>query len=205
MRLVALLLTAASCAHADDWRGSWDGALYGYAGHARLRNDAVLNPGNRVARLARDSGTLEARFNFKAENDALRLTMRPIVLAQQSDQARQNEAYLSLWQVRLRATDTWSVAAGRELLNWGPAQFRSPSSPFYFDNGRSNPMRELSGLDALKLSWNPDLQHTLMLAHISGSGHVARDPWRDSWLLKADLRGTDWASGLALAQTPGQG
>lgn len=204
--LIALaMLSTSACADESSLNTSWDGALYGYAAHTALRNDAVLNPGNRVAHLPQDGGTLEARFNFKAENDALRLTLRPIVLAQRSDQGRQNEAYLSLWQARLRTTETVSVAAGRDLLNWGPAQFRSPSSPFYFDNGKANPMRELSGLDALKLSWNPDLQHTVTLAHITGSGHVAHDVWRNAWLLKTDLRGADWAGGLALEQTPGQG
>lgn len=182
--------------------------LYGYANSTSLRGDSVLDPGNRIARLPQDSATAEARFNLKAESESLRLTMRPILLAQDNRNAfgsqRQNEAYLSQWQVRLRASEAWSVAAGREVLNWGPAQFRSPSSPFYFDNERSNPMRELSGVDALKVSWTPDMENTLTLARITGSGHVAQDAWRNSWLLKADRRCGDWAGGLALAHTPGQ-
>ena len=175
---------------------SWDGTLYGYTNHQTLRSDSVLNPANQIARLASDSITLESRFNFKAENEALRLTLRPIILTQDTNQTGLREAYLSQWQLRLRASETWNLAAGREVLNWGAAQFRSPSSPFYFDNGRANPMRELSGVDALKLSWNPDLQHTLTLARINGSGHVAQNAWRDSWLLKLDQRGGRWSAGM---------
>lgn len=209
MRLVLTVLLLLPVAAASAVDPSWDGSLYGYANNTSLRGDSVLNSGNRIARLPQNSTAAEMRFNFKAGNDSLRLTMRPIVLVQdnrnESGRQRQNEGYLSQWQVRLRAAEAWSVAAGREVLNWGPAQFRSPSSPFYFDNGRSNPMRELSGVDALKLSWTPDMENTLTLAYLTGSGHVAQDMWRDSWLLKADRRGSDWAGGLALAHTPRQG
>jgi len=207
MRLAALSLCAfisTTCAAESDWRTSWDGTLYGYATTQALRADSVLNPGNHVARLTQQAATLDGRFYFKAENDSLRLTLRPIVLMQNDTFNSQRESYLSQWQVRLRASDAWSIAAGREVLNWGPAQFRSPSSPFYFANGRSNPLRELSGVDALKLSWTPDMQNTLTLAHVTGTGHVAQDVWRNSWLVKVDRRENDWAVGLMLAQTSGQ-
>lgn len=203
------MVISMACAAEPDWRTSRDGTLYGYANGTSLRGDSVLNPGNLVARMPQHSATAEARFNFRAEDESLRLTLRPIVLAQDNRNAfgseQRNEAWLSQWQLRLRASEAWSMSAGREVLNWGPAQFRSPSSPFYFDNGRSDPMRELSGVDALKVSWTPDMEDTLTLAYVTGSGHVARDAWRDSWLLKADRRGGDWAGGLALAHTPGQG
>ncbi len=202
-----LLAVLVSTAFADegDWRTSWDGTLYGYANRQSLRSDSVLNPANQIARLAPSSTTLESRFNFKAENEALRLTLRPIVLAQKSNQTGVREAYWSQWQLRLRASEALNLAAGREVLNWGVAQFRSPSSPFYFDNGRANPMRELSGVDALKLSWNPDLQHTLMLARINASGHVAQNTWRDSWLVKLDQRGERWSAGMVVLKTAQRG
>lgn len=212
MRFAALVCGAfVSVASAGEtgWRTAWDGVLYGYGTGTRLRGDSVLNPGNLTARMPQDSAAAEARFNFKMEDNSLRLTLRPILRAQDDRNAfgsrHRNEAYFSQWQLRLRASETLSVAVGREVLNWGPAQFRSPSSPFYFDNGRSNPMRELSGVDALKVSWTPDMESTLALARITGSGHLAQDAWRNSWLLKADRRGDDWAGGLALAHTPGQG
>jgi hypothetical protein len=204
--LAWLLLLAAGAAHADDWRFGWDSMLYGYADALRLRDDSVLNPDNRIAGLSEHDATAEGRFDFKAERKDFRLTLRPILAARSNPNAGQPryEGYLSQWQVRLRLDGAWSAAAGRELLNWGPAQFRSPSSPFYFDAGRGNPMRELSGIDTLKLSWTPDLQDAVTLAYVAGAGHGGHG-LHDSWLLKADRRGDDWAGALILAQTPGQG
>lgn len=198
---MALLLSLPS--QAADLLTSIDANLYAYAGHTALRNNSLLNPSNQIAKLTEDSATLEVRLNLKAEYERWRLTLRPILLAQaernDANYRHANDAYLSQWQLRLRASESWSLAAGREVLNWGPAQFRSPSSPFYFDNGRSNPLRELPGVDALKLSWTPDLQHTLTLARITASGQS-----HNAWLLKAEQRGDDWALGGVVAQSSGQ-
>ena len=73
----------------------------------------------------------------------MRLTARTINSTREMRNAfgtqQRNEGYVSLWQVRVRAAESWNVAAGRDVLNWGAGQFRSPSSPFYFDNGRTDP------------------------------------------------------------------
>ncbi len=211
MKIALLALTAflsAANAAESDWRTAWDGTLYGYAGNNSLRGDSVLNPGNRIARLPQRSETAELRLNFRAENETLRLTARPIVSIRETSAAFASEAhgesYFSQWQLRVRVREGWNLAAGRDVLNWGPAQFRSPSSPFYFDNGRHDPMRELVGMDAVKLSWTPDLQNSVSLARIVRSGYGAAQPdqWRDSWLLKFDRRGDEWAYGLVLAKAP---
>ncbi len=211
MKLVVLALCAfaATASAADsDWRTSWDGTLYGYANSMRLRGDSVLNPGNQVAGLPQRSDTAELRLNFKAENEDVRLTARPIGLMRETRNAfgtqQRNEGYFSLWQVKVRAAEGWNVAAGREVLNWGPAQFRSPSSPFYFDNGRTDPLRELVGMDALKLSWTPDMQSSLNLARIVRSGYGAMQPdvWRESWLAKLDQRGGAWSYGVVAVKAP---
>lgn len=202
---------AADTADANGWRSSWDGTFYGYASAMRLQPDSILNPDNQLARLADRSATAELRLNLKAENDALRLTARPILLARASHVAHdgsesEDDAYLSQWQVRLRAAEAWNIALGRDVLNWGPAQFRSPSSPYYFDNGRSDPMRELSGMDSAKVSWTPDRQSTVTIAYVASSGHDAPDddPWQDSWLVKLDRRGDEWAYALVAADAPGR-
>ena len=193
------------------WSTAWDATLYGYAGHTDLRHHSVLNPDNRIARLAERSTTLELRMNLKAENEAIRLTARPVALTREArnsfDTSQEGDAYLSQWQLRVRAAEAWNIALGRDVLNWGPAQFRSPSSPFYFDNGRHDPMRELVGMDSLKLSWTPNMTTSASLVRVVRSGHEASEPdaWRDSWLLKFDQRGNEWAYGLALAKAPGRG
>jgi len=211
MRLAALALAtfAATAAAADaDWQTSWDGTLYGYANSTAVRNDSVLNPGNQIAGLPQGSDVAELRLNFKAENDTVRLTARPIVSTRELRNTfgtqHRDEGYFSQWQVRVSAAESWNVAAGREVMNWGAGQFRSPSSPFYFDNGRTDPLRELVGMDVLKLSWTPDRQSSATLARIVRSGYGAMQPdmWRDSWLAKLDQRGGDWAYGLVTVQVP---
>jgi hypothetical protein len=136
----------------------------------------------------------------------LRLTLRPIFLAQ-SDAMHSEDAkraYLSQWQLRAPLNETVSLSLGREVMNWGPAQFRSPSSPFYFDNGRANPSREVSGVDAAKLAWTPDANRAVSLAYVQDSGdRTDEDPWRNTWLLKSELRGDDWTAGMALAKASG--
>lgn len=199
--LLALSSTAASASESD-WRTSWDGTLYGYANNMVLRGDSVLNPNNQIARLPQRSDVAELRLNLKAENETVHFTMRPIASIRETRNAfgndHRSESYVSQWQMRVRTAESWNIAAGREVMNWGAAQFRSPSSPFYFDNGRSNPMRELVGMDALKISWTPDMQSSANLARIvrSGYGAVQPDVWRNSWLAKLDLRGDEWAYGL---------
>ncbi|CAK0767957.1 hypothetical protein CCP3SC15_3770002 [Gammaproteobacteria bacterium] len=130
---------------------------------------------------------------------------RPILLTRNESgplgQQEKHEAYLSQWQARVGVSESINVAVGREVLNWGPAQFRSLASPFYFDNGRANPMRELSGMDTVKVSWTPNREIAVMLARITGSGHTVQDSWHDSWLLKIEQRDDDWVGGLALART----
>lgn len=207
---ISSIAPAAAFAEENEWNTSWDGALYAYPTATELRTDSLLNPNNQIARLPQRGHTAEARFNFKAENDNLRLTLRPIMLWQQNRNAFedriQSETYLSQGQLRWRMAEAWNVAAGREVMNWGPGQFRSPSNPFYFDNGRSNPIRELSGLDAVKASWTPDTRHAISLAYIGSSGHYEgpTDTWRDTWLLRATQRGMKWAGGVAVAKKDGQ-
>jgi hypothetical protein len=204
--LFILLNSANASTEESDWRTSWDCTLYGYSSSTALGEDSVLNPGNYLAHLAQRSDTLEARFNFKMEREALQFTARPVLLNQQDRNAFgaaiKSAAYFSQWQARWKTNETLALSGGRELLNWGPAQFRSPSNPYYFNNGRSNPMAELSGLDVVRLVWSPDVSTSVYAARIinSGYGHAEPDPWSNSWLIKADWRGAESAAGWAVAK-----
>ena len=208
LSLLALLISMCLSVRADEGVQpiSWDGMFYAYASSVNLRNDSVLNPGNYLAKLAQRTDTADARFNFKTESDSLQLTARPILLTQQQRNSfgdtNKAEGYLSQWQASWRSYESLSLNGGREILNWGPAQFRSPSNPFYFNNGRSNPMAELSGMDTLRLAWSPLVSTSVYVARIydSGYGHTNPDPWSNSWLVKADWRGDDSAVGIALAK-----
>lgn len=205
--LLAVFPLFACSAHAD-WQTSWDASVYLEAAHAQVRAASPLNPDNRLARLAETGLGAEARIQARLESETLRFSLRPILPYRWSDDGQdsgvEHAGHLSQWQARLVLGREFAASLGREVMNWGPAQFRSPSSPYYFDNGRSKPTRELSGVDNLKLAWTPDAQRQLSLAHVQDSGHLSEstDPWRNSWLIKGEQRGDDWAVGLALAQAP---
>lgn len=214
---LALLCAVQPALAGEDWRTGWDVALHATAGAARLQANSVLNPANALARLAENSSGAEARINFKLESDVqgvpIKLSLRPILRHQRSDDGTstttESDASLSQWQLRAGLGDSVSLSLGREVMNWGPAQFRSPSSPFYFDNGRANPSRELSGVDAAKLAWSPDTSTFLSLAWVEDSGGNtnaanAADAWGRTWLAKGELRGDDWTGGLILARAAGR-
>lgn len=206
----ALLLVCTVSASADDadWRTTGDATLYTYASRMTLRDDSVLNPYNQIARLPQASEVAELRAGFKVENETVRITGRFIGSTREMrngfGQSSRSEGYASLWQVRVRAAESWNVAAGRDVLNWGAGQFRSPSSPFYFDNGRTDPMRELVGMDVAKVTWTPDMQSSTTLARVVRSGYGAAQPdaWRNSWLAKFDTRGDEIAWGMVAAKAP---
>ncbi len=200
------LAVAAEESRKEAWKGSADAMLYAYPEFLSLTKGSVLNPGNRFAALSNSSLTGEVRLNLRLEDPRFRLSLRPILSAPE-DAARLSHprGYLSQWQARAVLPENLALSVGREVMNWGPAQFRSPSSPFYFDNGRANPLRELSGVDAAKMVWTPDRSHALSLAYVQDSGHNALprlmpDPWRNTWLLHGDVRGDDWTGGLVLAK-----
>lgn len=202
--LALLLAGLTESARPEGWKTEADASVYAYAGSTQPHAHSVLNPDNRIAGIARSRVDTEVRIGLRAESDSLRLSLRPILSLYQASGDTGQEAYLSQWQLRWRTSPTSQLAVGRDLLTWGPAQFRSPSNPFYFDSGRSNPMRELSGVDVLKFSWTPDVLHSVQLVRLTGSGH--RQPWLasrdDGWLLKADWRNDGRAAGLAIAHSP---
>jgi hypothetical protein len=205
--LCLALLGLALPAQADPaWRGQWDITLHATASTTQLRTDSVLNPGNTIAHLSENVVGGEARINLRLESDALRLTLRPILSSQQQDNGGVDDARLSQWQLRAVLVESVSLSFGREVMNWGPAQFRSPSSPFYFDNGRANPSRELTGVDSVKLAWTPDASTGLSLAWVKDGGEDTNsgNGWNNTVLLKGEKRGDDWTGGLILARAAGR-
>lgn len=205
--LVAALLICGE-GHAENWRKSWDATLYFYPEFINLDDGSILNPANSIAKLPESSVTAEARGSFELESRKYRLYLRPIasLIRTDEDGYDQEQLYLNQWQARVSVFDDFAFSVGRQLLNWGPGQFRSPSSPFYFNNGRTNPLRELSGIDDIQLFWSPGPRSSVLIAYVTGSGHRLGDgnPWRDSYLVKTELRRDVWTAGLVVAEIPDQ-
>lgn len=190
------------------WQSTWDARVYASLNTTRVQADSVLNPDNRLAQLPDRRDVLEARLDVRLESEKLGLHLRPVLRQQwqTGGEGRADEGYLSQWHLRRTLTDSLNASLGREVMNWGPAQFRSPSSPFYFDNGRADPTRELSGVDNVKLALTPDASRVCNLAFVRGPGHddARTEALKDVWLLKGEQRGSDWTAGWVVTKPAGR-
>ncbi|MFP2959171.1 hypothetical protein ACLEPN_15335 [Myxococcus sp. 1LA] len=161
-----------------------------------LRENSLLNPGNRIARLPRGHSELEARLDLKLVADTFELSLKPRARFEwQRFREAGSETRLDAWVnqglVTLYPMQSLAVSVGRDVLMWGPSNFRSPSNPIYFENGRNNPMRELRGVDVAQATWSPTQALSLSLSHQFGDGRgdwqwEKEDGFRALSLLKLD-------------------
>jgi len=201
MRALALaLLLSGACLPAAETRLSGNAELWGYATGTERAADSPLNPDNRVAELSRLAWTGEARANLRLDLPRIEGVLRPRLVGQQdAGGAGSSEAYLGQAFARIRLDDALVCTGGRDLLTWGPGNFRSPSHPIYYDAGRSNPLRDVSGVDLLRLNWTRG-RLSLMLARVLDAGHLDRSvtPGRLT-LGKVDLRASRGLVSVVLA------
>jgi hypothetical protein len=167
-----------------------------YANWQTLASESLLNPGNRVARLPETQEAVEARFDMRLSTEAADVVLRSRMMGQwnQDDMGAQSfgEAYLSQGFARMKLSHESTLTAGRELLTWGPANFRSPSNPFYFDAGRTQPLLEISGIDLASLHYT-DGNFGMTGGYVVDAGHLTGAPdYSDTAFLKFDYRGNDY-------------
>ena len=146
---------------APEWRSSasFETWLYGQA--TDVRNDSLVNPDNRVAHVSSRVLTLDARINGRVEygDGDFVWNLRGVEERRGFAIANATTDYSSDGSLRVgqavlrykQASNT--LALGRELFSWGPANFRSPSNPFYFDAGRTNPLAATPGVDLARATW----------------------------------------------------
>lgn len=164
--LMAASATAWADAPADEppevrTSASLDTWLYG--SQTELYADSLLNPGNRLLRVPANQANAEARLSLRATLDSLDAVIDTRAWAQRdwlgphSDasvpERTQNHSQINLTQGFARIKhEADTFVAGRELLTWGPGTFRSPSNPFYFDAGRTQPLAATPGIDLLRFT-----------------------------------------------------
>lgn len=194
------------------WRLSGSGEAWVYGTRHGVLSTSLLNPGNRVAALPRDLGLLDVRLNGRAEDGPLALVGSVRLTSQRSltEQAarpdrRDSDDTQQVGQafVRYRQGEgVWTV--GRELLSWGPANFRSPSNPFYFDAGRTNPLAATPGVDVLRYTgqvapgWRVGGGYVLSTSQITPATDLGHSSW-----LKIDKQGEAHLASLVLSQQRG--
>jgi hypothetical protein len=222
---LACAALALAPAHAADDSGMlYSGTLetWFYDTVQQRQAPSLLNPANAVAHLPGTQQTGEARAQVQGKSDALDFTLRLRSVAQRNgDEGAGNadatvtDTYFSQAYARARLPGGWSASAGRMLLTWGPGNLRSPSNPFYYDAGRTQPLRELSGLDAASLLYSTSA-YTLQAIHVLASGHTSGSQaenfsgsqtgairYNGNDVLKFDTHADTWLASAILSQQPG--
>lgn len=202
--LLGVLLLAAEPAVAQEGGTKISGnlELWSYASRLQRVGDSPFNPANRVAALPDALWTAEARLNLRLRHGASEVVLRPRLVqihASGASESDRHEAYLSQGFVRQRLGDHWTLTAGRELLSWGPGNFRSPSHPIYFDAGKTNPLRDVSGVDLARVGYTRG-DFSATLARVFNDGHLPEAPVPQAMTLaKFDLRGDSSQFSLVVA------
>jgi hypothetical protein len=207
----AALLTATPAYCADGaggmaYTGSLEAWTYGTA--QQLQDASLLNPSNAVARQPTSQETFEARAQVQGKSEAFDFTLRARSVAQRNrvdgSEGTVSDTYFSQAYARAKFGQDLSISAGRMLLTWGPGNLRSPSNPFYYDAGRTQPLRELSGLDAASAlystaGWSLQALHVFASGHTSGSqaenfsgSQTGSLRYNDTDLLKFDTHADTW-------------
>jgi hypothetical protein len=192
--------------------------LWGYGSSWQKQSDSLLNPGNAIARLPTSQFSSEARGQVQGKSDNLDFTVRGRAIWQSTDGAPNPGSYSYVSQAfgRLRLGSSTSISAGRMLLTWGPGQLRSPSNPFYFDAGKTDPMLELSGIGAASVLYSGD-DTSVQVARIFDNGNTGgytrssqgenfngsqtgSQDFQGNTLLKLDNHGSSLQSSLVLTK-----
>jgi hypothetical protein len=178
---------------------------WAYSNWQTTLRESLLNPENRLAKLPGNEQIIEARLDTRLTTDAADFVLRTRALQQrrenESDTHLFGDAYVSQGFARVNLNQQFKAIAGRELLTWGPANFRSPSNPFYFDAGRTQPLLELSGIDLARIHYMDSLGG-VTAGYVFDAGHLTGQPdFRDTVFFKYDYRGSDYlVSGIMSKQ-----
>ncbi len=178
---------------AEDLKFNFQGLTYA-TGNGVLA-DSWFNPGNHVANISAGDAAVELRPDLRFTLGTLTFIAKPRLVAGTSltldvPAARSTpvDAYMQEWAVRANLRQDLMLSYGREVLQWGPALFNSPSNPFFSDNGRSNPIKEIGGRDFFRAVYTPSSRYSVSyIANTGlGRGDPGIEPFRSIQALKVD-------------------
>lgn len=200
MRLASLaatlsLLSGVACAEGiEPFQFSSSLEVLGYFNKQSPASDGFLNIGNSVAKVADEQFVVETRLNLRFSSDAGDLVAQPRHLGesrQNGTEAEMSDFYFRQAFGRLKIGTNSTFTAGRNVMAWGPANFRSPSSPFYFDSGKLNPLREVSGLDLARFEYLAG-PYSFVAGHVFDGAAANVSDMADASFLKIDYQGSNF-------------
>ena len=202
-----------------DSSGLWDELSEGFEYSLRMLAfgmyqdvaDSPQNPDNDFFQIPRYVGDLELRPDARLNFRRLELSVKPRGKLEwmawedgtrKGDDDWDDDWFINEWLARIRLTQSLFVSYGRENLQWGPSYLSSPSNPFFADNGRSNPKREVPGMDFARLVWLPWTAWTIsLIANLDEGRQESRYfEFERSYALKLDYAGQVGYGGLILSR-----
>jgi len=183
------------------------GQALAYAGAADVTPDSPFNPANALAQLPRRELDIEFRPTLSARQGPCSASLQPrahatrgVADAPAPTRVDLSRGFVNGAALRCRLGDALSLGVAREVPQWGSAFYASPSNPFFFDTGRTNPLQELYGRDiasaALQLA--PGWSARLLRNYTAGPQQPEPQNFVRVSALKLDWTG-DTASGGLIA------
>jgi hypothetical protein len=169
-----------------------------------------VNPGNAFARIPDQQVNAELRIDVSLDADAcdgkLRLRAQHVAYtgsAGLSDPERATEVFVNAGVFRCALGTRAFASVGREVLMWGSGFYASPSNPFYFDTGKTDPIRELYGKDNYQIGGyiNPNLTVTLVRNFRDGRLQPDKANYIPATALKMDWVGDVTSGGVVASRT----
>ena len=172
------------------------------------------NPNNDFFQIPRYSTELEIRPDLRLTFRRLDLSAKPRINlgwnawkdgVREGDTDWDDEWFVNEWLARIQVTEKLFVSYGRENLQWGPSYLFSPSNPFFRDNGRSNPIREVPGMDFARLVWLPAISWTIsFVANMDkGRQEFLYYEFEKTYALKLDYSGQEAYASMILSHQEG--
>ena len=168
------------------------------------------NPNNDFFQIPRYSTELQIRPDLRLTFNRLDLSAKPRMNLEwnawedgvkEGDTDWDDEWFVNEWLARIRVTEKLFVSYGRENLQWGPSYLFSPSNPFFRDNGRSNPIKEVPGMDFARLVWLPAMSWTIsFIANMDeGRQETLYYEFKKTYALKLDYSGQESYASMILS------
>lgn len=168
-----------------------------------------LNPGNAFARIPDQQVNAELRIDISLDADAcdgkVRLRGRHVAYTESaglSDPERATEFFVNSGVFRCALGTSLFASVGREVLMWGSGFYASPSNPFYFDTGKTDPIRELYGKDNYQIGGyiNPNITVTLVRNFRDGRLQLDKANYVPITALKVDWVGDVTSGGIVASR-----
>ncbi len=194
----------------DAYKFSYSGQMLLYATEIGRQSPSDFNLGNAFVQLPKRQATGELRLDLSGSagpcQGSLRLRGSHTAFTDRAgvaDIEGDTEWFVNTGTARCTVGSRFFASFGREVLQWGSGFYASPSNPFYFDTGRTDPIRELYGKDNWQVGAyiNPTLVVSLIQNSRDGRLQPDKVNFSPATALKIDWVGNVASGGIVVSRT----